>query len=283
VSRKKPWRRLRFGLSTILGLKKLGFFIPYRYAERLKEPRAYPALEPAFERMRPSYERVIVAAEGFIDRLTDFSRAPDPKPRLEQDWFPCLDAVAAYTITRMQRPSRIIETGAGHSTRFFALAADDEGIDAELHAIDPAPRADLSAYGRIKIHRHLLQETPPEFWSEFEDGDIVSLDGSHILMPGTDVDQFLGDILPRVAGKAILHIHDICLPDAYPETWGWRGYNEQNAVAGLIASGAFDILWSSHWVRTRLAERLAASPLGALPLKPGAIETSLWLAPRRDA
>jgi len=38
-------------------------------------------------------------------------------------------------------------------------------------------------------------------------------------------------------------------------------------------------VWSSHYVRTRMGARIAASPLGQLPLKDGAIETSLWLAP----
>lgn len=281
MSGNKPWRRLRFGVSTLLGLKTLGYFIPYRYAGVLPRPNGYPALEPAFAAAVPSYDQIIAGAETWINQLTDFSRAPEPRPRLAQDWFPTLDAVAAYTITRQRRPARIIETGAGHSTRFFAMAAMDEGLETELHAIDPAPRADFSAYGRVQIHRHLLHETPTAFWDAVEPGDIVSLDGSHILMPGTDVDTFLGDILPRLGGKALLHIHDICLPDAYPARWDWRGYNEQSAVAGLIASGAFDIVWSSHYVRTRLARRLAASPLGDLPLKEGAIETSLWLAPRQ--
>jgi len=279
VSSSKPWRRLRFGLSTLLGLKKLGYFIPYRYAGELPEPVSYPALELFFASAHPRFEKLISAAEGYIDQLTDFSRAPEPKPRLNQDWFPCLDAVAAYTIVRQHKPARIFETGAGHSTRFFALAANDEGLETEHHAIDPAPRADLSAYGRVTMHRHLLHETPPAFWDQVAPGDIVSIDGSHILMPGTDVDLFLGDILPRVAGKALLHIHDICLPDAYPLNWAWRGYNEQNAIAGVLASGAFKVIWSSHYVRTRMKDRLAGSPLNDLPLKEGAVETSLWLAP----
>lgn len=281
MSGPKPWRRLRFGLATVLDLQKRGYFIPYRYAGQTTVPRAYPALEPAFAAAVPSFDRIMAAAETHIDLLTDLSRAPDPRPRLEQDWFPCLDAVAAYTVTRLHKPSRIVETGAGHSTRFFALAAMDEGIPTEIHAIDPAPRADLSAYGRVRRHSHLLHETPTAFWDEIGEGDIVSIDGSHILMPGTDVDYFLGDVLPRIAGRAILHIHDIFLPDAYPPSWDWRGYNEQNAVAGLIASGAYDILWASHYVRARFGDRLAASPLGQLALKPGAHEASLWLAPRK--
>ena len=34
----KPWRRLRLGLQTVLGLKRQGFFIPYRYATSVAPP-----------------------------------------------------------------------------------------------------------------------------------------------------------------------------------------------------------------------------------------------------
>ena len=53
MSRGKAWRHLRFGLATVLGLKKLGYFIPYRYASGATPPRDYPDLIPAF-RPNPS-------------------------------------------------------------------------------------------------------------------------------------------------------------------------------------------------------------------------------------
>ncbi len=279
MSGKKHLRRLHFGLSTLLGVQQLGYFIPYRYAESVPTPKSYPALEHLFAAAAPRYHNLLDHAEEFLPALKDLSRAPDPQPRFAQDWFPRLDAVTAYTMTRVLRPGRVIEIGAGHSTRFFAMAAADEAAGTRVEAIDPAPRADLSGYKDVTVHRHLLHETAPAFWDDIGAGDVVSLDGSHILMPGTDVDYFLSEILPRIAGRAIIHIHDICLPDPYPDVWAWRGYNEQNAVAALIAGGALDILWSSHYVATRLKGRLAKSPLSALPLNKGAIETSLWLAP----
>lgn len=151
----------------------------------------------------------------------------------------------------------------------------------QVQTIDPAPRATLSDYTAVEVHRSLLADIPGEFWDRVQPGDVISLDGSHILMPGTDVDYLLTEIMPRVAGKAVFHIHDILLPDAYPDTWAWRGYNEQSAIAGLIASGAYEVLWSSHYVRTRLNNRLADAGLSELPLNPGAIETSLWLSPSK--
>jgi hypothetical protein len=39
----------------------------------------------------------------------------------------------------------------------------------------------------------------------------------------------------------------------------------------------YQILWSSHWVATRLQGRLAHSVIADLPFLPGAHESSLWL------
>lgn len=280
MSGPKPLRRLRFGLATILGIKKLGYFIPHRYAGSVTAPEKYTALEAMFDAARPRFEDILKAAEGYVGGLTDFARSPQPCPRWRQAWFPRLDALAAYTIIRTLKPRHVVEIGAGHSTRFIGLAAIDEGAGTRIEAIDPFPRADFDHYASVTQHRTFLHEVPGDFWDIIGPGDVVSLDGSHILMPGTDVDLFLGDILPRVAGRAILHIHDICLPDPYPDEWAWRGYNEQTAVAGLIGSGAFDILWSSRYVATRMKQRVTQSQIRALPLMEGVFETSLWLVPK---
>ena len=103
------------------------------------------------------------------------------------------------------------------------------------------------------------------------------IDSSHILMPGTDVDFLLNRVVPALPSGVRLHIHDIFLPDAYPADWEWRGYNEQLGVAALIQGGGFRLLWASHYVATRMAAAVAASAVGALELKAGAHEASLWL------
>jgi hypothetical protein len=98
-------------------------------------------------------------------------------------------------------------------------------------------------------------------------------------MPGTDVDWLLNRILPGLPAGALVHFHDIFLPDPYPEAWAWRGYNEQQALAPLLHGQAYACLFASHYVRTRLADRLARGPLSTLP-PPAAPEGSLWLQKR---
>jgi hypothetical protein len=99
-------------------------------------------------------------------------------------------------------------------------------------------------------------------------------------MAGSDVDLVLNTILPALPAGALIHFHDIFLPDDYPADWAWRGYNEQQAVGPLITSGAYELLFASRYVATAMADRLATGILAELPLVAGALESSLWLRKR---
>jgi hypothetical protein len=218
---------------------------------------------------------LLSAAGGW---MADFARfgGPPPAPRFEQDWFPRLDAVAAYTILRTRRPARVVEVGSGHSTRVMARAVADAGLGTRILAIDPEPRADIAGLG-VQILRRTVQRADPALFAALGAGDVLFVDSSHVLMPGSDVDLLFNGAMAALPAGALVHVHDVFLPDAYPADWAWRGYNEQNALAAMLLGGGWRILWSSRYVATRLAATLAASPLSALTLPQGAFETSLWL------
>jgi predicted O-methyltransferase YrrM len=272
-------RRLAFGISTLLGIRKRGFFIPYRYADQISADatqRPYNALRPYFRAAEPAFTESLAAMDRHSAALRAICGEPPPAPRWNQDWFPRLDAAAAYVLVRETRPARIVEVGSGHSTRFLARAVRDGGLSTKITAIDPAPRADIEGT-RATILRMPAQDAGTAMFSELASGDMLFIDSSHILMPGTDVDFLLNHVVPALPAGVRLHIHDIFLPDPYPRSWEWRGYNEQLGVAALIQGGGFRILWSSHYAATRMASAVAASAAGSLELKPGAHEASLWL------
>ncbi len=272
-------RRLAFGLSTLLGIKKRGFFIPYRYADRISADgarRSYAALEPYFRAAEPRFAELLAAMDRYSTALHAIGGEPPPAPRWNQDWFPRLDAAAAYALVRETRPRRIVEIGSGHSTRFLARAIRDGELSTEMTTIDPAPRADIEGAGAT-ILRLPVQDAGLQPFSALEPGDILFVDSSHILMPGTDVDFLLNQVVPALPAGVRLHIHDIFQPDPYPGAWEWRGYNEQLGVAALIQGRGFEILWSSHYAATRMATAIAASVASSLELKHGAHEASLWL------
>ncbi len=276
----RGWRRrASLGLPTVLGLAERGFFIPYRYAQSTRTARrvpAYPAVEAKFRQAEPGFREWLAWLDGVAPELEALKGQSPPEPRWEQDWFPRLDGAVAYAMVRRLRPKRLIEVGSGHSTRFFVRAAKDGGLDLALTAIDPAPRADIAKLP-IRVVKRTVQDAGIEVFSQLQPGDILSIDSSHILMPGTDVDILFGVVLPSLPNGAIVQIHDIFLPDDYPETWRWRGYNEQLAVVPLLLSGNWQPLFSSYFVASRMGSKLAASVIGRLPLSEGALESSLWL------
>jgi predicted O-methyltransferase YrrM len=275
ISRTAMRRRLRraaMGLSTLAGRPR-GLFSPYRHAAGIVRPRGYPELERVFAAAEPEIARVLDAIERHGARLAAFD-GPPPAPRWSQSWFPRLDGAAAHALVHERRPRRIVEVGSGHSTRILARAAAEAG-GAEITCIDPAPRADIAALP-VTLHRRVLCEADLPRFAALEAGDIAFLDSSHLLWPGSDVDMALNRVLPALAPGVLLHLHDILLPDPYPPDWDWRGYTEQLGLGGWLAGGGTRIVFASHYAVTRMdAARRPA--IAALPLPPGARETSLWL------
>ena len=267
------------GLKTVTGIDRQGFFVPYRYADGTDPPLRYPAVEAVFKKSEPAFLDVIDTIDGYSADLLEVGNHAPPAPRFEQDWFPRLDACASYGIIRAFGPKRLIEVGSGHSTRFAVKAISDGKLTTRVTAIDPAPRASIETLP-IRVIRQTIQEAGLAPFEDIQSGDVVFIDSSHILMPGTDVDILFNLVIPALPSGVLIHIHDIALPDVYPQVWEWRGYNEQQAVIPMIVGGGFDTLWSSHYVATRMAEATSSTVISTLPLVDGAIETSLWLKKR---
>lgn len=225
------------GERTLSGAAKEGWFIPYRHAGESNESLTNRTLQARFQQdtatFRGSLEAVGRCRHGL---LAIGIQDEAPNPRWDQDWFSGLDAAAAYAMVCQNRPKQIIEIGSGHSTRFMVRAINDIGLDCTFTAIDPAPRADISRL-QVNVIPSIVQDAPQDIFGALQSGDILFMDSSHILMPGTDVDLLFGEVIPCLPPGVLVHVHDIFLPYAYPEEWRLRGYNEQNALAPLIGGG----------------------------------------------
>jgi len=277
-------RRAWYGLLTLFGLAKRGYFIPSRTAgaAKTRDDPAYPAAEAVLAAHAGDYRAVL----GWLDdHAADLARiggedALVPGPRWDQDWFPRLDAAVAYAMVRRHKPQRIVEVGSGHSTRFVIRAAADAGLATRITAIDPAPRAEPAAEGAVQLEliRKTVQEAGEAPFRALAAGDLLLIDSSHVLMPGSDVDLLLSRVLPSLPSGVSVQIHDVFLPDDYPLAWQWRGYNEQLAVLPLLVGGAWRPRFASHYVATRMPAALAGSAVARLPLAEGARESALWLA-----
>jgi len=212
---------------------------------------------------------LLASIEAYSAQLEAIGNEAPPAPRWNQDWFPRLDAAAAYAMVRALEPSCIVEVGCGHSTRFMARAVADGKAATRITAIDPEPRASLEGLN-VRWLKQPVQATELALFGELAERDILFIDSSHKLEPGSDLEFLLERVLPAIAPGVRVHFHDIFLPDPYPAAWAWRRYNEQPAVARLIDNG-YAMEFSSHQVAK------VNGVLARLPLKEGAIESSLWL------
>lgn len=263
-------------------MSRPGFFIPYRYAAAVDPSGVHGPSLASLRAGEAGFAAVLARCDAYADSLQAIPADAPAGPRWRQDWFPSLDAAVAYVLVRDRKPRRIVEIGSGHSTRFLARAIADGRLATELAAVDPAPRAALRDLP-VRWVEALVQDADPTLFAALQPGDILSIDSSHILMPGTDVDLLLGGVLPGLMPGVLVHIHDIMLPDPYPMDWAWRGYNEQQAVAILLGAGGWTILFASHYAATRMRGAVAASVVGRLPVNPAAPPGSLWLEKRAPA
>lgn len=274
-----PTRRLRRWLRRVPGFRPAGFRIPYDGAGGVA-PQAYPALRPLFAAVEPTFRQLVGSVGDYADDLSRIARGGpglvgERPARFGQEWFPRLDAVAAYALVRRSRPRRIVEIGSGHSTRFMAQAILDGALQTSLTCIDPSPRAPLVG---LPVRHQPCRFGPAdaEAAATLEPNDILFIDSSHVAMPGTEVDRLLLDVLPRLQPGVLIHVHDIFLPDAYPAAWARRGYNEQLAVGALLQGQAYEMVFASHYVATH-TDLLKGSLIEGLPLPVDAFEASLWL------
>lgn len=175
------------------------------------------------------------------------------------------DALVQYGLVRARKPARYVEIGCGWSSLLLkqALARNAaEGRPARVTLIEPYPSAAIFRHlpPEWQVHKTILQRAPFELFEQLEAGDFLFYDGSHCSKVGSDVNWFFFKILPRLRPGVIIHIHDISLPDEYPQPWIFeRGqtWNEQYVLqAFLMHNSAYKILIANRYLFHQRAKEL---------------------------
>ncbi|MDE0408252.1 MAG: class I SAM-dependent methyltransferase, partial [Alphaproteobacteria bacterium] len=99
-------RRLLFGLQTVLGAARRGFFIPYAWADSIAPPGPVGWVEARFAAASPTFAAMMDDIDDLAPALDAIGGAPPPEPRWDQDWFPRLDAAVLYELARRRPPRR---------------------------------------------------------------------------------------------------------------------------------------------------------------------------------
>jgi len=271
-------QRLSFLKAQFLTMTRLhdaGFFVQYNYVDSVPETiPAYPEVEALFDNSVDTIERMLEAMAGYLPIFEDAVETS------RFDWastmFSPFDVMATYTVVREAAPSRILEIGSGSSTLALVQAVADAGGTGTVTCIDPAPRRDISGL-EVQLHQRVLSQDDVAMVDEFGEGDILFVDSSHIMLPGMDVDLQFNRMFPRLAPGVLVHVHDIFLPDDYPQAWRTRRYSEQNALIGWLLSGYFEVIFPTYFATTRMGQSVERAVGGFAPFQRDGTAGSIWL------
>jgi len=199
-----------------------------------------------------------------VDTLSPFARnaalceTPTPGHRysFDNDFFTYGDGVVLHAMLRWLRPRRLVEIGSGHSSALI-LDTNERYLDNTLRCTFVEPHPDrllglLSDKDRAttEILVSPLQDVDLSFLDELEPGDVFFVDSSHISRIGSDVNQLVFEVLPRITRGVFVHFHDIFYPFEYPEVWvaEGRGWNEAYLLRAYLQSnhGYRIRLWNSY-------------------------------------
>ena len=197
--------------------------------------------EPLVNVVRSYDQKTLASVEtilGFKDalRAVPEQRMNDKDPYWINGWIPGWDGAALYGFTASRQPKRYVEVGSGNSTKFVRRAINDWNLKTTITSIDPYPRAEIDALCD-QIIRQPLESVGLELFEQLSQGDICFIDNSHRSFQNSDVTVSMLEILPRLKPGVLLGLHDIFLPDDYPQDWADRYYNEQYLLASYLLGG----------------------------------------------
>ncbi|MDT5014140.1 MAG: hypothetical protein QOD39_300 [Mycobacterium sp.] len=123
-----------------------------------------------------------------------------------------------YCVVRTLAPKRMIQVGAGASTWIALKAAEDAGYAIDITAVDPFPTeflSRLSREGKITLRHEPVQAVDPVELARLEPGDVLFVDSTHTVSPGSDVNHMILEVLPHLPKGVLVHFHDITIPYGY--------------------------------------------------------------------
>lgn len=202
--------------------------------------------------------------------------------------FAAPDSQLYHSLLRHFRPRRVIEVGGGQSTRFAARALEQNGADGfpgALLVIEPYEAPELEQLG-VRVLRQRVEEVAADVFAELEEGDVLFIDSSHVVRPGSDVVLLLLEVVPALRPGVLVHVHDVFTPRDYPEEWSRRRWfwTEQYLVEALLTdSDRLEVLLAVDFLLRAHPQAFAAACPLPLPPGPGPTPSSFWLRVRLAA
>jgi hypothetical protein len=161
-------------------------------------------------------------------------------PQWINRWIPPFDAISIYAFLAINNLRYYVEVGSGNTTMFAAQSIHDNNLRTKIISIDPYPRAGIDALCHA-IYRIPFENMDLDFFRTLSADDVFLIDNSHRAFPNSDVTVFFTEVLPGLPSGILYAMHDIFLPQDYPEQWSCkerRWYNEQYLLCAYLLGGA---------------------------------------------
>lgn len=156
--------------------------------------------------------------EAVRQRLARTAIHADACAQNEADGYGPIEAEVLYAFVSSRRPSRVVQVGAGVSTAVLLQAKRDLALQMDVVCVDPFPTGYLRrAAGRGDIHLYAepAQTVELSVLTGLEDGDLLFVDSTHTVKPGSEVLRLMLEVLPRLKAGVFTHFHDISWPYDY--------------------------------------------------------------------
>ncbi len=234
-----------------------------------------------FDRSRTELPGIDLRHDSQLALLPEFERFYEEMPFQDEPgnglrygfvnrFFSHGDGLALYSMLRHLRPRRVVEVGSGWSSA-LTLDVNDRFFDGSIECtfIEPYPDrlnellSDRDAE-RVRIVAEPLYAAGQEAFDQLEAGDLLFIDSTHVSRVGSDVNQLLLEVVPRLPEGVTVHLHDVFWPFEYPAYWvyGGRSWTEDYLLRALLVDNPrLQILWFNDF----LAEFSAAEVEKALP------------------
>lgn len=176
----------------------------------------------------------------------------------KNSFFEYTDAIILYGMLRKFKPRNLIEIGSGFSS---AVTLDTNELffnnSIKCIFIEPYPerlKGLLKNMDNVKIIEDKLQNININIFDQLESGDILFVDSTHVSKCGSDVNDIMFNILPRLKSGVIVHFHDVFFPFEYPKEWIYEGrfWNEDYVLRAFLQyNSKFEVIYFNQYMNKR--------------------------------
>ena len=129
------------------------------------------------------------------------------------------EASLLFAFIASQRPSRVVQVGAGVSTSIILQARAAFDVDVDVVCVEPFPTPFLcraARRGEIRLIQRPAQAVSVAEMAGLTAGDLFFVDSTHTVKAGSEVNYIILEVLPRLPAGTLAHFHDILFPYDYP-------------------------------------------------------------------